>query len=88
MRPVHDLFSLRVLTRDSGEISMGIKIVKKQLWRFKKKSLSEPFKFAGCGCKAYIYDSTIVRHCSDHMPGSFGNIFASLKDLPMKEKNP
>lgn len=38
----------------------------KLAWRFRKKSLSDPFEYKDCGCKYYVYDGTVVRFCERH----------------------
>jgi hypothetical protein len=40
----------------------------KLAWRFRKGSESNPIAVKECGCKFWVYDGTIVRHCAKHMP--------------------
>ncbi|MCK9569931.1 hypothetical protein M0R72_13390 [Candidatus Pacearchaeota archaeon] len=40
----------------------------KLAWRFRKGSMADPIKTLPCGCKQYVYDGTIVKHCEEHMP--------------------
>jgi len=41
---------------------------RKLLWKHRKRSLENPIKTLECGCKIYVYDGTIVRHCEQHKP--------------------
>lgn len=40
----------------------------KLLWRFRKVSEADPIKTLKCGCRAYVYDGTVVRYCEKHRP--------------------
>jgi hypothetical protein len=48
----------------AGEITMKRKL----LWRHRKRSEADPIQTLECGCKVYVYDGTVVRHCEEHMP--------------------
>jgi len=41
-------------------------MAKKVLWRNRKRSLGDPVKTLGCGCKVWAYDGTVLRHCEKH----------------------
>lgn len=41
----------------------------KLLWKHRKTSEANPIKVLDCGCKTWVYDGTIVRHCEEHKPG-------------------
>lgn len=38
----------------------------KLLWKHRKTSEANPIKVLDCGCKTWVYDGTIVRHCEEH----------------------
>ena len=48
---------------------------RKLAWRFRKGSEADPFNFKPCGCKFYVYDKTVVRHCEEHRLKSEGEIY-------------
>lgn len=44
----------------------GDEMRRKLLWRARKQSEADPFRFLPCGCKVWVYDNTIVRLCEAH----------------------
>lgn len=51
-------------------------------WRFRKGSEADPIKTLECGCKIYVYDKTVVRHCEAHKPAIVeGMVYESKESI-------